>query len=100
MEYCENHTLADLIKEGLFNQQDEYWRLFRQIIDALEYMHMNGIIHRDLKPVNIFIDQGKNVKIGDFGLAKVLVKPSVLPRLWPIQPKNLHKKLVLVYILP
>lgn len=70
MEYCENHTLADLIKEGLFNQQDEYWRLFRQIIDALEYMHMNGIIHRDLKPVNIFIDQGKNVKIGDFGLAK------------------------------
>lgn len=70
MEYCENRTLADLIKDGLSSQPDEYWRLFRQIIDALSYIHGNGIIHRDLKPVNVFIGQGTNVKIGDFGLAK------------------------------
>lgn len=72
MEYCENHTLSDLIKDGLYSQPDEYWRLFRQIIDALDYIHVNGIIHRDLKPVNIFIDQAQNVKIGDFGLAKAV----------------------------
>lgn len=70
MEYCENHTLYDLIRQGLPAQSDEYWRLFRQMLEALSHIHSQGIIHRDLKPMNIFIDQSKNVKIGDFGLAK------------------------------
>ncbi|ODV95137.1 hypothetical protein PACTADRAFT_49886 [Pachysolen tannophilus NRRL Y-2460] len=70
MEYCENHTLYDLIRQGLPTHSEEYWRLFRQILEALAHIHSQGIIHRDLKPMNIFIDQSKNVKIGDFGLAK------------------------------
>ena len=71
MEYCENRTLYDLIhSENLSKQRDEYWRLFRQILEALSYIHSQGIIHRDLKPMNIFIDESRNVKIGDFGLAK------------------------------
>ncbi|KAL3231182.1 eIF-2-alpha kinase GCN2 [Nakaseomyces bracarensis] len=71
MEYCENKTLYDLIhNEGLNKERDEYWRLFRQILEALSYIHSQGIIHRDLKPMNIFIDESRNVKIGDFGLAK------------------------------
>lgn len=71
MEYCENRTLFDLIHtENLNKQRDEYWRLFRQILEALSYIHSQGIIHRDLKPMNIFIDESKNIKIGDFGLAK------------------------------
>lgn len=71
MEYCENRTLYDLIhSENLNQQRDEYWRLFRQILEALSYIHSQGIIHRDLKPMNIFIDESRNVKIGDFGLAK------------------------------
>ncbi|KAK9456329.1 kinase-like domain-containing protein [Dipodascopsis uninucleata] len=70
MEYCEKHTLYDLIKEGLYQNSDEYWRLFRQILEALNHIHSQGIIHRDLKPTNIFIDQAQNCKVGDFGLAK------------------------------
>lgn len=71
MEYCENRTLYDLIHtESLNNQKEEYWRLFRQILEALSYIHSQGIIHRDLKPMNIFIDESRNIKIGDFGLAK------------------------------
>lgn len=70
MEYCEKHTLADLIREGLYSKPDEYWRLFRQTLEALNHIHHEGIIHRDLKPMNIFIDQSGNVKVGDFGLAK------------------------------
>lgn len=70
MEYCENRTLYDLIRQGLPQNPDEYWRLLRQILEALEHIHSQGIIHRDLKPANIFIDEANNVKVGDFGLAK------------------------------
>ncbi|KAK9311863.1 kinase-like domain-containing protein [Lipomyces starkeyi] len=70
MEYCEKHTLYDLIRDGLYQNPDEYWRLLRQILEALNHIHSQGIIHRDLKPTNIFIDQAQNCKVGDFGLAK------------------------------
>ena len=70
MEYCENRTLFDLIRQGLPNDADNYWRILRQILEALAHIHAQGIIHRDLKPMNIFIDENQNVKIGDFGLAK------------------------------
>ncbi|KAK9479055.1 kinase-like domain-containing protein [Lipomyces japonicus] len=70
MEYCEKHTLSDLIKQNISDSPDEYWRLFRQILEALSHIHSQGIIHRDLKPTNIFVDNGQNCKVGDFGLAK------------------------------
>ncbi|KAL2865631.1 putative protein kinase (Gcn2) [Aspergillus lucknowensis] len=69
MEYCEKHTLRDLIKNGLYDDVDRSWRLFRQILDGLTHIHGHGIIHRDLKPDNIFIDAANNPRIGDFGLA-------------------------------
>ncbi|KAJ6155612.1 hypothetical protein N7470_006178, partial [Penicillium chermesinum] len=69
MEYCEKHTLRDLIKNGLYDDTDRSWRLFRQILDGLSHIHSHGIIHRDLKPDNIFIDVANNPRIGDFGLA-------------------------------
>ncbi|KAF3482395.1 serine/threonine-protein kinase GCN2 [Arthroderma uncinatum] len=69
MEYCEKHTLRDLIRYGLHENIDASWRLFRQIIDGLNHIHSHGILHRDLKPDNIFIDMANNPRIGDFGLA-------------------------------
>ncbi|GME82382.1 unnamed protein product [Ambrosiozyma monospora] len=70
MEYCENRTLFDLIRQGLPKDPDAHWRILRQILEALSHIHAQGIIHRDLKPMNIFIDVNQNVKVGDFGLAK------------------------------
>lgn len=70
MEFCENNTLLDLIEKGLPDNSSEYWRLFRQVLEAVSYIHSSGFIHRDLKPTNIFIDKSNNVKVGDFGLAK------------------------------
>lgn len=67
MEYCERKTLQDVIDEGVDEQ--EGWRLFRQILEGLVHIHGQGMIHRDLKPSNIFLDSNNDVKIGDFGLA-------------------------------
>lgn len=64
-----NKTLRDLIRDGLYDDIDRSWRLFRQILDGLSHIHSHGIIHRDLKPDNIFIDVANNPRIGDFGLA-------------------------------
>ncbi|KAF2086978.1 Serine/threonine-protein kinase, partial [Saccharata proteae CBS 121410] len=69
MEYCERKTLRDLIRKGLYDDADEAWRLFRQILEGLAHIHSHGIIHRDLKPDNVFIDVANNPRIGDFGLA-------------------------------
>lgn len=76
MEYCEKRTLHDLItKQNLPGNRPESWRLLRQILEALRYIHLQHVIHRDLKPMNIFIDESNNVKIGDFGLAKNVHHP-------------------------
>ncbi|KAM9294477.1 eIF-2-alpha kinase GCN2 [Gastrophryne carolinensis] len=69
MEYCEKSTLRDTIDQGLYLDTSRLWRLFREILDGLAYIHEQGMIHRDLKPVNIFLDSEDHVKIGDFGLA-------------------------------
>lgn len=45
------------------------WRLFREILVGLGYLHKQGIIHRDLKPENILLDSKDHIKICDFGLA-------------------------------
>ncbi|XP_053488960.1 eIF-2-alpha kinase GCN2 isoform X2 [Ictalurus furcatus] len=69
MEYCEKSTLRDTIDQGLYQDCSRLWRLFREILDGIAYIHEQGMIHRDLKPVNIFLDSRDHVKIGDFGLA-------------------------------
>lgn len=69
MEFCEKSTLRTAIDNGLCEDEERVWRLFREIVEGLVHIHQQGMIHRDLKPVNIFLDSNDHVKIGDFGLA-------------------------------
>jgi len=60
--------------------EDFIWQVCHQMALALSECHSrsrngNVVLHRDLKPANIFLDTRHNVKIGDFGLARVL-KPN------------------------
>jgi translation initiation factor 2-alpha kinase 4 len=70
MEFCST-TLRKLIDDGELAkmEENEIWRLIRQIVEALAYIHGRKLIHRDLKPGNIFLDTEGNIRLGDFGLA-------------------------------
>lgn len=79
MEFCEKSTLRTAIDNGLYEDEERYWRLFREIVEGLAHIHQQGMIHRDLKPVNIFLDSNDHVKIGDFGLATTNILSSLVP---------------------
>lgn len=81
MEYCEGGDLASLIakctKERQYLEEDFILRVFAQLALALKDCHRRRdgghvVLHRDLKPANIFLDSKRNVKVGDFGLARIL----------------------------
>ncbi|KAI4502781.1 hypothetical protein M0802_001825 [Mischocyttarus mexicanus] len=77
MEFCEKSTLRTAIDNGLYEDEERVWRLFREICEGLAHIHQQGMIHRDLKPVNIFLDSNDHVKIGDFGLATTNILSSL-----------------------
>ncbi|XP_043463144.1 eukaryotic translation initiation factor 2-alpha kinase-like isoform X2 [Leptopilina heterotoma] len=69
MQLCKKMSLREWLKEQ--NKSRDTTRvlnIFQQIVNAVEYVHLQGLIHRDLKPSNIFLSFDKKVKIGDFGL--------------------------------
>ncbi|KAI8966057.1 kinase-like protein [Daldinia sp. FL1419] len=73
LELCPNGSLMEMVKrrKGLTEPEVRFYSI--QIAGAIKYMHAKGIIHRDLKMGNIFLDKDMNAKIGDFGLAALLV---------------------------
>ena len=51
--------------------------LMQQLIKGVEYLHSHSIIHRDVKPANLLINKRGELKIADFGLARVMDLPEM-----------------------
>ncbi|KAI9235722.1 MAG: kinase-like domain-containing protein, partial [Podila humilis] len=73
LELCESRTLMELIKRRKRLTEPEVRYYMRQIVEACTFMHDHKIIHRDLKLGNIFLSHDMKVKIGDFGLATIIL---------------------------
>lgn len=80
------YLVLELAPEGeLFNlivsrqkfSEEETRHIFVQLFEGLKYLHDRGIVHRDIKPENILVaDKKLTVKLGDFGLAKIIGEDS------------------------
>lgn len=71
MEYLNGADLAARMNQGQRFTNEELVKWWNQLVDALQYTHEEGIVHRDIKPANIFVDNRGNIKLLDFGIAKI-----------------------------
>jgi serine/threonine-protein kinase len=99
MEYVEGRTLDKRIAEGPLSV-DEAVHVFEQILQGVDCAHRMGIVHRDLKPGNIFITSRGEIKIMDFGVARIIdnrdqtTAGSMLGTLLYIPPEQINGKAV------
>ena len=79
-EFCPYGDLFGYIKfykvRGSKIEEKIIWIIFIQLSLGLNYLHQKKILHRDIKTKNIFIKNNLTVKIGDFGIAKILNSTS------------------------
>jgi|GEM_PF-1356152 len=75
MEFVDGTDLRRVIQAGELPGA-EALAIIPQICEALQYAHDEGIIHRDIKPENILLNKKGQVKIADFGLAKLVGRPA------------------------
>eukprot|EP00792_Barthelona_sp_PAP020_P004002 TRINITY_DN1818_c0_g1_i1.p1 TRINITY_DN1818_c0_g1~~TRINITY_DN1818_c0_g1_i1.p1 ORF type:complete len:378 (+),score=81.88 TRINITY_DN1818_c0_g1_i1:53-1186(+) len=84
MEYCDNGDLAKIInhckRKGIHMEEHVIWTIFSQLTQALYCCHHlseGAILHRDIKPGNIFLNSSNTIKLGDFGVSRILNERSL-----------------------
>jgi serine/threonine protein kinase len=77
MELLEGDDLRGLIERQVDIPLADRVRVMGQICEGLGYAHTRGVVHRDVKPANIFVTSGGQVKLLDFGLARVATRETI-----------------------
>ena len=76
-EFVPGVTLARYCKEHVFELAESGLLVFHRLLIALGHAHAAGIIHRDLKPENIMITPAGELKLMDFGIARIIENPKM-----------------------
>jgi eukaryotic-like serine/threonine-protein kinase len=71
MEFVAGRELRSYFEGNERFEMKEIVRIMGQLLDALDYSHINGVVHRDIKPANIIILPDGQVKVADFGIARI-----------------------------
>jgi serine/threonine-protein kinase len=71
MEYVDGGTLKGVLDKGERFQVAEAVRVMEGVMAGLQFSHDRGVVHRDIKPANIMLTKGGEVKIADFGIARI-----------------------------
>ncbi|MEX2275030.1 MAG: Stk1 family PASTA domain-containing Ser/Thr kinase [Actinomycetota bacterium] len=72
MEHIQGRTLADFFAGGGRLAPMKAVQLVEQVAGALSYAHQQGVVHRDIKPGNIMVTREGEVKVTDFGIARLI----------------------------
>jgi eukaryotic-like serine/threonine-protein kinase len=71
MEHVAGKPLTAYLSEGLKTELQRVRDIIGQLLDALAYSHAQGVVHRDIKPGNLLVTREGNIKVTDFGIARM-----------------------------
>ncbi|MGD9078584.1 MAG: serine/threonine-protein kinase [Desulfobacterales bacterium] len=76
MELLKGKDLTEFCSKGNLLPPDRVLSLGAAVAEALEYAHQQGVVHRDIKPANIILLENDQIKVADFGIARVMTSST------------------------